>query len=110
MVDEGRMRVRLWMMMRGGNAPTTPQARQYRDRSATATTMLTVRAIKITADGALGSRGAWLLEPYSDKPDSTGLDDDAGRARFARRAQIGDRRTAIRSASTRSATAPTAKC
>jgi predicted amidohydrolase YtcJ len=35
--------------------------------------MLTVRAIKVTADGALGSRGAWLLEPYSDKPESTGL-------------------------------------
>ena len=24
-------------------------------------------------DGALGSRGAWLLQPYSDKPDSRGL-------------------------------------
>jgi hypothetical protein len=34
---------------------------------------LTVRAIKMYMDGALGSRGAWLLEPYSDKPDSTGL-------------------------------------
>src|SRR4029078_2778304 len=34
---------------------------------------LPVRAIKVTADGALGSRGAWLLEPYADKPDSTGL-------------------------------------
>jgi predicted amidohydrolase YtcJ len=34
---------------------------------------LTVRAIKRSIDGALGSRGAWLLEPYSDKPDSTGL-------------------------------------
>jgi predicted amidohydrolase YtcJ len=34
---------------------------------------LTVRAIKIHFDGALGSRGAWLLEPYADKPDSTGL-------------------------------------
>src|SRR4029453_8719614 len=34
---------------------------------------LTVRAIKRQIDGALGSRGAWLLEPYSDKPDSTGL-------------------------------------
>jgi predicted amidohydrolase YtcJ len=32
--------------------------------------MLTVRAIKITADGALGSRGAWLLEPYSDLPEN----------------------------------------
>ena len=35
--------------------------------------MLTVRAIKEFADGALGSRGAWLLEPYEDKPDSVGL-------------------------------------
>ena len=33
----------------------------------------TVRAIKRAMDGALGSRGAWLLEPYTDKPDSTGL-------------------------------------
>ncbi len=34
---------------------------------------LTVRAIKRQIDGALGSRGAWLLAPYSDKPESTGL-------------------------------------
>jgi hypothetical protein len=34
---------------------------------------VTVRAIKAYADGALGSRGAWLLEPYSDLPTSTGL-------------------------------------
>ena len=31
------------------------------------------RAIKLYADGALGSRGAALLEPYADKPDDTGL-------------------------------------
>jgi predicted amidohydrolase YtcJ len=34
---------------------------------------LTVRAIKLYIDGALGSRGAALLEPYSDAPGSTGL-------------------------------------
>ena len=34
---------------------------------------LTVRAVKRTIDGALGSRGAWLLEPYSDSMESTGL-------------------------------------
>jgi predicted amidohydrolase YtcJ len=34
---------------------------------------LTVRAIKKMIDGALGSHGAWLLEPYSDKRDTTGL-------------------------------------
>jgi predicted amidohydrolase YtcJ len=35
---------------------------------------LTVRAIKLYADGALGSRGAALLEPYSDDPANSGLE------------------------------------
>lgn len=34
---------------------------------------LTVRSVKIYADGALGSRGAKLIEPYTDAPESTGL-------------------------------------
>jgi hypothetical protein len=34
---------------------------------------LTIRAIKLSCDGALGSRGAWLLEPYSDRPDFSGM-------------------------------------
>ena len=34
---------------------------------------LTVRTVKIYADGALGSRGAALLEPYSDEPSRKGL-------------------------------------
>lgn len=34
---------------------------------------LTVRAVKFYADGALGSRGAALLEPYSDDPHNSGL-------------------------------------
>ena len=34
---------------------------------------LTVRSIKRQIDGALGSRGAWLLEPYRDLPGSYGL-------------------------------------
>jgi predicted amidohydrolase YtcJ len=34
---------------------------------------LTIRAIKTVFDGALGSRGALLLAPYSDDPKSTGL-------------------------------------
>jgi len=32
-----------------------------------------VRAYKVYADGALGSRGAALLEPYADQPETTGL-------------------------------------
>lgn len=34
---------------------------------------ITVRAIKTFVDGALGSRGALLLEPYADRPDTRGL-------------------------------------
>ena len=34
---------------------------------------LHVRSFKVYADGALGSRGACLLEPYSDKPSQSGF-------------------------------------
>jgi predicted amidohydrolase YtcJ len=34
---------------------------------------LTVRSVKMYADGALGSRGAAMLAPYSDDPSNTGL-------------------------------------
>jgi predicted amidohydrolase YtcJ len=72
LVDEGQMGVRLWVMVREGNAREAPKLAQYRmiDHG---NGHLTVRAIKRQIDGALGSRGAWLLEPYADKPDSTGL-------------------------------------
>lgn len=35
--------------------------------------MLTVRCVKIFVDGALGSRGAAMMEPYSDSPEEKGL-------------------------------------
>ncbi|MES2873908.1 MAG: amidohydrolase [Bacteroidota bacterium] len=37
------------------------------------TSRLNVSSFKVYADGALGSRGACLLKPYSDKPASTGF-------------------------------------
>jgi predicted amidohydrolase YtcJ len=37
------------------------------------TSRLNVRSVKVYADGALGSRGACLLAPYSDKPQSSGF-------------------------------------
>jgi predicted amidohydrolase YtcJ len=72
MVDEGKMGVRLWIMIRENNVALAQNLAKYRmvDYGGG---HLTVRAIKHSIDGALGSRGAWLLEPYSDKPDSTGL-------------------------------------
>jgi predicted amidohydrolase YtcJ len=73
MVDEGKMGVRLWVMVRQPNAIIAPKLSQYRMVDY-GNGHLTVRAIKKQIDGALGSRGAWLLEPYSDKPESTGLE------------------------------------
>ena len=34
---------------------------------------LTIRALKLYVDGALGSRGAAMIEPYADDPNSRGL-------------------------------------
>jgi predicted amidohydrolase YtcJ len=70
MIDAGRMHVRLWVMVSGGGTTDALKANRVIGYGSN---QLTVRAIKLYADGALGSRGAWLLEPYSDKPDSTGL-------------------------------------
>ena len=69
---EGGLRLRMWVMLRAPNAQLAPALTRYRIQDA-ADRHLTVRAIKRQIDGALGSRGAWLLEPYSDLPSSTGL-------------------------------------
>ncbi len=47
--------------------------REYLKRGPEIGERLTVRSIKLMADGALGSRGAALIEPYSDDPGNTGL-------------------------------------
>ena len=73
LVDEGKLNVRLWVMVSNSTAPTFAAALDSHRMVGYANDHLTVRAIKMYMDGALGSRGAWLLEPYADKPDSTGL-------------------------------------
>jgi len=70
--DGGKLRVRLYVMLSESNDRLKAQGAKYRMVDA-ADGHLTVRAIKRLADGALGSRGAWLLEPYADLPTSTGL-------------------------------------
>jgi predicted amidohydrolase YtcJ len=71
-IDAGNLHVRLWVMVAGSNAELGQNLDNYKVIGY-GYDMLTVRGIKAYADGALGSRGAWLLEPYSDKPDSVGL-------------------------------------
>ena len=71
LIDEGKINVRLWIMLRMGNEALAANLAKYRTIDY-ANGFLTVRGIKKSIDGALGSRGAWLLEPYSDKPGDTG--------------------------------------
>jgi predicted amidohydrolase YtcJ len=72
MAEEGRLGPRLWVMIGEGNDRLEQAADGYPIVGA-AGGMLTVRAIKRSFDGALGSHGAWLLEPYSDLPETVGL-------------------------------------
>ncbi|GMV20124.1 MAG: amidohydrolase [Acidimicrobiia bacterium] len=72
-IDTGKLRSRLWVMIRGGGTPEQLSRGRLIDYG---NKHLTVRAIKITIDGALGSRGAWLLAPYSDSVQSAGLGRD----------------------------------
>jgi predicted amidohydrolase YtcJ len=69
---EGRLGIRLWVMVRDSNdniKAKLPAARVV----GMGDKRITVAAIKKTIDGALGSRGAWFLEPYADLPGHTGL-------------------------------------
>ena len=69
---DGLLGVRLWVMVRDSNDNLRARLAQYKTVGL-ANNHLTIAAIKVTADGALGSRGALMLEPYTDSPSSTGL-------------------------------------
>jgi predicted amidohydrolase YtcJ len=72
LIDSGKLQTRLYVMLRGSMEMLKP----HFDRGPIANYgnhHLAVRAVKISADGALGSRGAALLEPYSDEAGNTGL-------------------------------------
>ncbi len=70
--DAGALGIRLWVMVRDSNENLQAKLPAYKVVGA-ANNHLTIAAIKKTIDGALGSRGAWLLEPYADMPTSSGL-------------------------------------
>ena len=64
---ENKLGLRLWVMLRAPNDQIARNISQYRILGAD-NDHLTIRAIKRQIDGALGSRGAWLLAPYADLP------------------------------------------
>jgi predicted amidohydrolase YtcJ len=70
--DEGKLTTRIYAMARGTEAGfdiinNAGQLHGYGNDC------LWVESVKLYADGALGSRGAAMLEPYSDDPDNRGL-------------------------------------
>jgi predicted amidohydrolase YtcJ len=72
LAEAGELGVRLWVMIRTSNEEMAEKLGDYRILNH-ADHYLTVGGIKKSIDGALGPHGAWLLEPYSDMPSSTGL-------------------------------------
>ncbi|MGA7241498.1 MAG: amidohydrolase [Bryobacteraceae bacterium] len=72
MAEHNELPLRLWVMLRGPNDLLAKNLDRYRTLDV-GQNHLAIRAIKRYMDGALGSHGAWLLAPYTDKPESTGL-------------------------------------
>ncbi len=74
----GNYNLRNYVMLSDPGEPGSPAALgnpyiQRGPQSALYDGHLWIRAIKLYADGALGSRGAALLAPYSDEPSNSGL-------------------------------------
>jgi predicted amidohydrolase YtcJ len=66
---DGRLKLRVYALVSSFYA-----MRYFEEQGVYLGDRLTVRAAKAYMDGAMGSRGAWMLEPYADRPV-----DDAGK-------------------------------
>ena len=70
--SDGKLGIRLFVMMRDSVDNLRANVAKYKAVGLN-DNHLTIASIKMVADGALGSRGAWMLQPYSDSPSSVGL-------------------------------------
>ncbi len=71
--DEGKLDIRLYAMVRRVSNEMMEEALPQYKMLSEGNDFLTVRSIKRQIDGALGAHGAWLLEPYVDLPETSGL-------------------------------------
>lgn len=69
---DGTLGVRLYVMLAGDDKAMINEWIK-KGPEVDSANMLTIRSIKLFCDGALGSRGAWLLEPYTDRADFHGM-------------------------------------
>jgi len=72
LAENDELDLRLWVMIRQPAAELEGRLDAFPLIDAGGKHFLTVRAVKAAVDGALGSFGAWMLEPYHDKPGFTG--------------------------------------
>jgi predicted amidohydrolase YtcJ len=70
--DHGKLTARIYAMI-GGTGADFDQLAKNGPLNSYGHDMYALRAVKLYADGALGSRGAALLAPYTDDPHSHGL-------------------------------------
>lgn len=70
---DGALKIRVYAMLN----PTQENFSRFLPKGPQTSPRLTVRSIKLYADGALGSRGALLLEPYQDESSQRGLQLDS---------------------------------
>ena len=66
---EGKLNMRMYVML----SDDTANYKMYLDKAPYKTDKLYVKGIKVYADGALGSRGACLLQPYADRAGWSGF-------------------------------------
>ena len=66
--QSGELAIRVYAMI----SNNSENLNYYLDKGPIKTERLSVRSVKVYGDGALGSRGAVLKKPYSDKPDHIG--------------------------------------
>ena len=70
---EGKLPLRVYAMLAGEPKAIAQLATRKPDRDPDGTALFQLAGVKMYADGALGSRGAALLEPYADDPGNRGL-------------------------------------
>lgn len=71
--DERRLPLRVYAFLSGDPKMAESLPRRLPDADRDGSARFIARGVKFFADGALGSRGAVLLQPYSDDPKNTGL-------------------------------------
>mgnify|MGYP000695884251 CR=1 FL=1 len=71
LAQNNNMPLRIYAMINAGSSGYNKML--YAGKTITPDGMLKISSVKISADGALGSRGAAMLEPYSDDPSNSGL-------------------------------------